>query len=32
MDWTVDTRSGNKSDGVMVVTVLNVICYLNGKC
>lgn len=29
MDWTVDTRSGNKNDGVMIVTVLKLTPIIN---
>lgn len=29
MDWTVDTRSGNKNDGVMIDTVLKLTLIIN---
>ena len=30
MDWTVDTRSGNKNDGLMIDTVLK-LTLINNK-
>ena len=32
MDWTVETRCGNKNDGVTIVTFETVIRMVNGNC